>query len=200
MSAACTGVLVSLTESAKLVSLAQKGDLIAFEKLVVMYQNRLFSHCYQLTGKPEDAQDLAQDVFVQVYKSLKSFRQDADFGTWLRRITINLWINSTRRQKVMQFSLDDPLPTREGDMVREIAASEESPLEKVEREEFNQMVQEALMELAPEYRNVLILREVEGYSYEEIAGLLDCSLGTVKSRLNRARRNLLAVVEKQNTE
>lgn len=179
-----------MADSSKLVSLAQQGNKQAFENLVEMYQNRVFSHCYQLTGNYDDAQDLAQDIFIQAFKSLKSFRQEADLGTWLRRITLNRWINIMRQKKVISISMDEPLPNRDGETAREIAASEESPLEKMERDEFNSLVRAALMQLAPEFRSVLILREMEGYSYDEIASLLGCSLGTVKSRLNRARRDM----------
>jgi len=185
-----------LTDTKTLVARAQGGDLRAFEELVGVYQNRVFSHCYRLTGSYEDAQDLAQDVFIQAYRSLKSFRQDADLGTWLRKITVNLWINSTRRKKVAVLSMDDPVPVKSGELVREIAASDESPLEKVERDEFYSQVRLALSQLAPDFRNVLILREIEGYSYEEIASLTRCSIGTVKSRLSRARKQLLEAIAK----
>lgn len=185
-----------MTNSDMLVTKAKGGDLHSFEELVGIYQNRVFSHCYRLTNSYEDAQDLAQDVFVQAFRSLKSFRQDADFGTWLRKITVNLWINGTRRKKIVSISFDDPLPTKDGEMAREIAASDESPLEKLERDESNAQIRAALFKLAPEFRNVLILREVEGYSYEEISNLLGCTLGTVKSRLNRARKNLVEAMGK----
>lgn len=188
-----------MTNSSKLVTRAQDGDLQAFEELVEIYQNRVFSQCYRLSGSYEDAQDLAQEVFFQAYRSLKSFRQDADLGTWLRKITVNLWINSARRKKVVALSMDDPVPAKNGELVREIAASDESPLERVEREEFSAQVRKALSELAPDFRNVLILREIEGYSYEEIASLIRCSIGTVKSRLSRARRQLLEAIAKIQT-
>lgn len=180
-----------------LIAKAQQGDASAFEQLVLKYQDRVYSHCHYLTGNPDDAQDLAQDVFVQAYKGIRSFRHDADFGTWLHRIAVNLWINFCRRnKKVVSLSMDEPRYTREGEMAREWADDGESPLEQVERREFNLMVGKALNRLLPEFRIVLVLREIEGYNYEEIAAMLDCSLGTVKSRISRGRRALKKELEK----
>jgi RNA polymerase sigma-70 factor (ECF subfamily) len=187
-----------LTTVKNLIERAQRDDLDAFGELVLIYQDRVYSHCHYLAGNPEDAQDLAQDVFVQGFKGIRSFRNDADFGTWLHRIAVNQWINFCRRnKKVLTFSLDEPLPVHEGEVSRELAASEESPLEKVERSEFNAMVGTALNSLLPEFRIVLILREIEGYNYDEIASMLECSLGTVKSRINRGRKALKKELEKQ---
>lgn len=181
-----------------LIEKAQQDDLDAFGELVLIYQDKVYSHCHYLAGNPDDAQDLAQDVFVQAFKGIRSFRNDADFGTWLHRIALNLWINFCRRnKKVVTFSLDEPIPVREGEVSRELAASEESPLELVERSEFNAMVGTALNRLLPEFRIVLILREMEGYNYDEIAAILECSLGTVKSRISRGRKALKKELEKQ---
>lgn len=190
-----TGVLVVLTDSNDLVRLAQKGNIKAFEQLITDYQNRVFSYCYQLTGNHDNAQDLAQDVFIQAFKSLKSFRREADFGTWLRRITLNKWINAQRKNKIITVSLNEPVATVKGEYAREIAAGDESLEEKVEQEEFLELVWRALGRLGLEFRQVLILRDMEEYSYEEIANILQCSLGTVKSRLNRGRKHLREEIE-----
>ncbi len=186
-----------MTSVKDLIEKSQQDDLGAFEELVVIYQDRVYSHCHHLSGNPDDAQDLAQDVFIQAFKGVRSFRNDADFGTWLHRIAVNQWINYCRRnKKVVAFSLDEPLPAGEGEVYRELAANDENPLEKVERSEFNAMVRIALNRLLPEYKTALILREMDGYSYNEIAALLDCSLGTVKSRINRGRKALKKELEK----
>jgi len=190
-----TGVLVVLTDSNDLVRLAQKGNIKAFEQLLMDYQNRVFSYCYQLTGNHDNAQDLAQDVFIQAFKSLDSFRREADFGTWLRRIALNKWINVQRKHKIITVSLNEPLATVKGEYAREIAASDESPEEKIEQEEFLELVWQALGRLSSEFRQVLILRDMEEHSYEEIANILGCSLGTVKSRLNRGRKYIREEIE-----
>lgn len=186
-----------MTSVKDLIEKSQRDDLGAFEELVLIYQDRVYSHCYSLAGNPDDAQDLAQDAFIQAFKGIRSFRNDADFGTWLHRIAVNLWINYCRRnKKVVTFSIDEPIYAKESEMTRELAATEESPLEKVERSEFNTMVQSALNRILPEFRTVLLLREIEDYNYDEIAAALGCSLGTVKSRINRGRKALKKELEK----
>lgn len=180
-----------------LITKAQQNDFMAFEQLVLSYQDRVYSHCIYLTGNQEDAQDLAQDVFLQAYKSIGSFRQKADFGTWLHRIAVNRWINLCRRnKKVVAFSLDEPLQTGDSELIRELAATEDGPQEQVERQEIKSRIQQALNKLPDEFRMALILRELEGYNYEDIASLLECSLGTVKSRINRGRKALKKELDK----
>lgn len=174
-----------------LIRRSQKRDLAAFEELVVLYQQRVYALSYQLTGNYDDAQELAQEVFVRAYRALETFRGEADFGTWLHRITVNLYLNMKKRRSSAELvSLDEPVDTGDGEVSREIAATTGDPLEALEEREFREMLEGALAELTPEQRAVLVLREVEGYSYEEIARLLGLSLGTVKSRLNRARESL----------
>lgn len=180
-----------MTTITSLIEKAQKGSLDAFGELVLQYQNRVYSHCRLLSGSPDDAQDLAQDVFVQAFKGIKSFRNDANFGTWLHRIAVNQWINYQRKnKKLVTFSLDEPVQTRQGEVYREMAATDEDIPEIIEKNELRELVGKALDRILPEFRTVLILRELEGYNYEEIAKMLDCSLGTVKSRINRGRKAL----------
>ncbi|MEW6540400.1 MAG: sigma-70 family RNA polymerase sigma factor [Bacillota bacterium] len=173
----------------KLVQRAQRGDTAAFEELVRQYQDRIYALSYHLSGNQADAEDLAQEAFVKAFYGLKGFRNEADFGTWLHRITVNLWINVRRRER-QTVSLDEPVQTGDGEVQRELAATAEEPPEVLERKEFQRFVQRALGEISREHRVVLVLREMHDYSYEEIARVLDCSLGTVKSRISRARTAL----------
>lgn len=175
----------------ELINRSRQGDLEAFEALVVLYQDRVYTHCVHLTNNPHDAQDLAQDVFIQAYKNIASFRNEADFGTWLHRIAVNQWINICRRnKKLIAFSLDEPLQTREGELQRELAATEDNPQDKVERSEDIIFLQTALNKISPEFKTALVLRDLEGYSYDEIATMINCSIGTVKSRISRGRNAL----------
>ena len=179
-----------------LINKAQANNIEAFEELVALYQDRVYTHCRHLANDPHDAQDLAQDVFIQAYKSIKSFRKDADFGTWLHKIAVNLWINKCRKnKKIIAFSLDEPIFTGDGELMRELAASEDSPLDKAEQVEIRDIIIRAFNNLVPEFKTALVLREFEGYSYEEIASILGCSLGTVKSRINRGRKKLQKELE-----
>jgi RNA polymerase, sigma-24 subunit, RpoE len=175
----------------QLIKKTLNNDLAAFEELVSLYQSRVYSLGYKLSGNHDDAQDLAQEVFIRAFGALKDFRNEADFGTWLHRITVNLWLNMRRKQvKQVIVSVDEPVRIGEDEVYRELAAAEGNPEQMLENKEFSGLVRLALGELPREYRAVLVLREIEGYSYEEVAAILKCSLGTVKSRLNRARQIL----------
>lgn len=172
-----------------LVEKAQNKDLAAFEELVQLYQNKVYALCVHLAGNHADAQDLAQEAMIRAYRSLGSFRNEADFGTWVHRITVNIWLNLRRKNsKRVIVSLDDPYVNDSGsEMQREVADEARDPLRELEDKEFRALVRSALGDLSEEHKAVLVLREIEGYSYEEVARMLGCSLGTVKSRLSRAR-------------
>lgn len=180
-----------MQDTRTLVRKAQSNDMNAFEELVGMYQNRVYSLCHHLAGNRDDAQDLAQEAFIRAYKALGSFRNEADFGTWLHRITLNVWLNIKRKNSHKIVSLDEPYDSGDGSsMQREVAALDGDPLEALEEKEFRGLVRSTLNTLSEEHRTVLVLREIEGYSYEEVSHMLGCSLGTVKSRLSRAREVL----------
>lgn len=179
----------------QLICKAQKKDLAAFEQLVNIYQGRVYALAQRLTGNPTDAQDLAQEAFVRAYLALESFRGDAGFGTWLHRITVNAWLNSQRKQRVdVSFSLDEPLQTGEGRMQREVPSWEHDPERIIMDLQISEFMQKALDDLSKPQKAVLLLREVEELSYEEIAVTLNCSLGTVRSRLSRAKEALRKLV------
>lgn len=175
-----------------LVKKAKENDLSAFEELVRIHQNRVYSLCLQFSGNREDAQDLAQEAFIRAYRAMGSFRNEADFGTWLHRIAVNVCLNSRRKNGGKQpLSLDEPYQSEDGGEIRhEVASEDGDPLRALEEKEFRGLVQAALKSLSGEHRTVLVLREIEGYSYEEVSRMLGCSLGTVKSRLSRARESL----------
>ena len=174
-----------------LIDQARQGDRDAFAELVVLYQDKVYGLSYSLTKCQVDAQDLAQEVFLQAYLAVKGFRGEADFGTWLHRITVNLWLNNHHKKKIKPaFNLDSPLEAEEGKMMRLLPDSNDGPEEIAAQKEFRQQVKAELENLPPAQKTILILREAEGYSYTEIANILNCSVGTVRSRLNRARQCL----------
>lgn len=191
------------TSAGLLVRQAQSGNIRAFEELVSIYQDKVVTLSYYLTGNQADAQDLAQEVFVRAYTKLKSFRHDADLGTWLHRIALNLWSNMKRSRKFPDpLSLDDPVQTETGEFARTMISEDQEgdPAGALEGKELQAMVHQALHSLSEEYRIVVVLREIEGYSYEEIAKIAGCSLGTVKSRLSRARQMLKEKILDQRRE
>jgi RNA polymerase sigma-70 factor (ECF subfamily) len=185
----------------ELIVASQKGDMSSFEELLILYQDRVYTHCLHLTGNAQDAQDLAQDVFIQAFRKINSFRGDADFGTWLHRIAVNLWINQFRKNnKLSVVSYDEPVSTGDGEMTRELITTEDSPQELVEASERAFIVQSALAKLPEEFKVVIVLRDLEGYRYEEIAEMVSCSLGTVKSRINRGRKLLRKLLLEENIQ
>jgi RNA polymerase sigma-70 factor (ECF subfamily) len=183
-----------------LVEKAQSGDLDAFDQLAHLHASYVFNLAYYLTGgNHADADDLAQTAFIRAFKALKRFEGRSEFRTWLHRITVNLWKNLVRtqvRHKYFQHrSLNEP--PREGTrgLDQEITETRPDAAEQVAQGELNNIIQDAIAQLPPDEREVTVLRDVEGYAYEEIAKLCNIPLGTVKSRLARARRLLREALE-----
>ncbi len=166
-------------------------EVARFEALVARYSKHVYAVAYRMAGNEADAKDLAQEAFVRVWKALRRIDPDAALEAWLYRIVTNLYIDLLRRRpKVRVQSLDEPIATGEGEMARE----RPDPTEDVERVVMAKMVdrrvQDALLELREDLRMVIVLADVEGYPYEEIAEMMDVAIGTIKSRLHRARRAL----------
>lgn len=144
-----------------------------------------------MTGSREDALDLAQEAFLRAFVSLKDFRGDCSFSTWLYRIASNVCLDHLRkRQKAIVTSLDRPVTLEEGETQRQVTDSGDGPEEIAERREVCELVRKGIDSLQPDHRLVVILRDIQDLSYDEISCVLNCSLGTVKSRLNRARAAL----------
>jgi RNA polymerase sigma-70 factor (ECF subfamily) len=181
-------------DDALLVSYAQRDDLHAFEQLVTRHQKKMFNIAYRLIGDYEDACEVVQDAFVSAYKNIKQFRGDAKFTTWLTTITLNLSKNRLKQVRSRQgheaFSLNDPIQTDDGTMTMDPPSGEPSVLDRMEKRDIQTRVQDCIKALDTDFREVLILRDVQEFSYEEIGGMLQLREGTVKSRLFRAREML----------
>jgi len=181
-----------------LVERAKAGDRPAFGQLVEVYQDKIYGYVSRMLGDPDEAEDVAQETFVRAYRSLPHFRGAASFHTWLYRIASNLAIDvarRNRRQSTGDFSLDEPLESEEGDYEREIADESGSPEQLTQRREMQELVRQAVAELPEKLRAVVVLYELQGESYEDIAEILGCPLGTVKSRLFNARSQLKDMLE-----
>jgi RNA polymerase sigma-70 factor (ECF subfamily) len=173
---------------ALLVERCLTGDPAAWEQLVRGHHRRVFVLCYRFTGRGEEAEDLAQEVFLRVFKTLKSFRaQEGQFGTWLTSLTRNLLIDhyrKTRKDRVLE-PLEDQLPVLE-----ERRAGESRADSLTQGREASEMLQGALARLSPDLREAVILRDLQEMEYREIATVLKVPEGTVKSRINRGRTEL----------
>jgi RNA polymerase sigma-70 factor, ECF subfamily len=188
-------------EEAQFVARLVARDEGAFNELVITYQRRVFALVFRMLGRREEAEDLAQEVFVQVFKAIDQFRGDSKLSTWIYRIAVNLCKNRTkylsRRHANDQDDVDamaDRLPFSAAKGVSVGGISR--PDELVEGMQLEVVVKRAIAQIEPEFREVLILRDVEDMSYEEIAEVTGLADGTVKSRIHRARAQLRAIVEK----
>lgn len=170
----------------ELVHSAQKGDTSAFGQLVEAHQSKIYSLCYRMTGNAEDAADLTQEVFLSAWRSLSRFQEQSSFGTWVYRMATNASIDFLRREKrrqVLSMTMEEDSEERQA----QVPDERYSPHRLLEQKEARQAVADALAALSPEHRQALVLREMEGLSYQEIGQLLDLEEGTVKSRIARAR-------------
>jgi len=182
----------------RLIAECLQGRTSAFGELVHRYQDRLFNTVYRLLGNAEDAQDVVQDAFIHAYQSLNSFKGDSLFFTWLYRIAVNTAISWKRKQRmVLRLQLD-----REdgGNLEPQDVSQGHQPSRALEQAEEEQRIQAALNRVSPEHRAVLILKDMEGQKYEVMAEILQVPIGTIRSRLHRARLELREVLEKMERE
>lgn len=174
-----------------LVAAAVDGDLRAYDELVQRCQQRVYATIYHMTSNHEDANDLVQETFIKAYRSLKSFRGGASFCTWVYRIGVNRTINFLKqRKKRYQMSLNDLDAHVEKDPDLVALVSEETPRRDAQLTELQQKLNEALMKLSDQHRLAVVLHDVQGLPHDEIAKIMECNVGTVRSRLFYARQQL----------
>jgi len=178
----------------ELLERCRAGDETAFDDLVLRHQQRAFNVAFQLLRDHEDATEVAQDAFVRIYRSIGNFRGECEFTTWLHQIVVNLARNKhrwwKRRGRQAGMSLDSTVETADGEVSMQIAGNTDAPDVQAVKDEFVELLSRRMHELPRKFREVLVLRNVDNLSYEEIAEALDCSVGTVKSRIARAREVL----------
>ncbi len=179
----------------KLVRQAQRGDMIAFEELVLRHRDKIFARAFSMMRNEEEAVDLSQEAWVKGWQRLKQFQGDSSFVTWMTRIVINLCLDQLRKQKRHRMESIEMMEEESGGVERQMPVVQVNPTAGLERAELRQRIDKALGQLSMEHRTVLILHEFEELEYKEIAKRMQCSIGTVMSRLFYARRkmaNLLA--------
>jgi len=177
----------------RLVSRTLAGDPEAFEDLVRLYYDRIRALVYHHLHREDDLDDALQDIFLKAYRSLSGFRKKSNFYTWLYRIASNYCIDRLRKRRLELVSLDAS-ESRDAIEAR-LPSSPDSPEEAYRSSERVQLVRKALSMLDPAFQNIIVLRELEGLSYDEIAESLGIGMGTVKSRINRARNELKKILE-----
>ncbi len=176
-----------------LVKQCQAGNADAFDQLVTRYRTRVFSMIYNMVHNEQDAWDLAQDSFVKAWKSIPRFRGRSSFYTWIYRIVTNVTIDWLRKKQVKGSGaeFDDSIALKAVDPAsRTVPKADALPYERMEQSEIRARIDESIAQLSPEHRAVILMKEVEGLQYHEIAEALGCSIGTVMSRLFYARKKL----------
>lgn len=184
------------SEEMNIITRVLDGDTNAFEALVIENQRQVYTLALKMLGNEEDAYDLSQDAFIKAFKNLSKFRGDSKFSVWLYRLTSNLcldFLRSRKRRPTVSTSF-----ANDEDEERELEIPDErfSPEGVLEKNELRRSVNAALESLPEDYRQIIILREINGLSYDEIAEVLSLELGTVKSRIFRARKKLCSIISK----
>ena len=186
-----------MADEKRLIKKAQKGDVDAFQQIITEYQAIVYNISYRYAGNFHDASDMAQEVFLKMFRSINTFRFQSKFSTWIYRVATNTCLDLVKKQKksAPTVSIDDRFEDEEGSAFgSEIADSRYSPEDRTEEAETRDVVNRAIGRLPDDYKTAVILRDIRGLSYDEIAEITDCSVGTVKSRISRARKNLREIL------
>lgn len=184
-----------------LVQLSQNGDLAAFEELVARHRDKIYARAFSMVRNEDEALDLSQEAWVKSWQRLKQFQGQSSFGTWMTRIVINLCLDQLRKRKRQRTESIEAMDEEFGGVERQMPVVTVNPTAGLERTELRQKIDQALGQLSYEHRTVLILHEFEDMEYKLIAKKMNCSIGTVMSRLFYARRKmavLLAGLKKDN--
>lgn len=180
---------MTLADDGDLITRFRSGDLSGFEELLRKYQDRIYNLCRYMIQDTHDAQDAAQDVFLKAYGSLKAFKADASLYTWLYRIAVNTCLDYKKKSR--------PEQAEDESVIDNLASTEPSPEQRYQSKEIGEIIQLALQKLPEHLKAAILLKEIEELSYEEIAEVLHTSIGTVKSRISRAREELRRLLQKK---
>lgn len=187
-----------MSEDKKLIEKAAGGDVEAFEKIIEEYQNIVYSIALRMSGNETDAFDMAQEVFIKLYRNLSKFDGRSKLSTWIYRVASNTCLDELKKRKRIRDntkSLNEEFETADDNVVLEIKDTKPLPEEEIENSEIKETLNSAILKLSDQHKEVIILRDIEGFSYEEIADITKNSVGTVKSRLSRARAALRKILK-----
>ena len=174
----------------ELISRARAGDQKAFESLLKQYKSLVYAIMLKMVHNPQEAEDLTQEAFMKAFHAIRAFNEEYAFSTWLMKIATNNCIDFLRKKKLKTYSIDQPIQHKDEEIQIELPASDPTPERQLLTDEQTRIIQQAIEELPPLYRHVILLRHQEEKSYEEIAEILDVPIGTVKARIFRAREML----------
>src|SRR5579875_1780608 len=185
-------VLVSGISEHEAIARAQQGDAECFETLYGLHKRRVYSLCLRMTGNTAEAEDLTQEAFLQLYRKIATFRGESAFSTWLHRLVVNVVLMHLRKKDVPRVSIDEMDNSQEEPVKREYGDDDRRLLGSVDRISLHN----AIEELPPGYRAIFVLHDVEGYEHNEIAQIMNCSVGNSKSQLHKARLKLREVLRR----
>lgn len=178
----------------KLIKKSVKGDINAFEILIDKYQKRSYNIALKMLKNPDDAKDVSQEAFIKIFKYINKFNFKSSFSTWMYRIVVNTCIDYIKKNK-NTYSLDNPIKYEGGEIKREIKDDSKNPEDIYDKEMTKELVHKSIDKLDEIHKTVIILRDIEGFSYKEISEILEVSIGTVKSRIKRGRDNLRNIIK-----
>ena len=186
----------SVDEVDDLVTYALNGDFAAFDKIVGLYKERLYSVIYNMTFNHEDAADLTQDTFVKAFRSLSKFKRKSTFFTWLYRIGVNMTLSHLKKKRARKFFSFDQILSGEisNKEIASLSSKETSSVKKTLLNELHEKLNEALSKLSDKHRTIVVLFEIDGLSHKEIASIMKCTEGTVRSRLHYAKLQLQSLL------
>jgi len=175
------------------IRLAQQGDAAAFERIYRLHSRRVYALCLRMVGNPAEAEDLAQEAFLQLFRKIQTFRGESAFSTWLHRMSVNVVLMKLRKKTLPETSLDEfTEPDEEnGGPKRDVGAADPRMLGSVDRVHLERAVEQ----LPPGYKQIFVLHDVQGYEHNEIAEIMDCSIGNSKSQLHKARMRLRELLQ-----
>ncbi|MBF4694841.1 RNA polymerase sigma factor [Fusibacter ferrireducens] len=183
----------------KLLERAIQGDVESFEQLIKKYNRYAYNIAYRMMGNEEDAKDMSQEALIKAYKNIKKFKMESSFSTWLYRIVINTCKDELRKRKETAYSLDETFG-EDNRLKHEISDEKSDPILVYEKAELKANIESALNRLSDDGKSVVVLKDILGYSYDEIGEILQIPIGTVRSRLNRSRIALKEILRVQIAE
>lgn len=186
---------------ASLIEQSKAGDMESFEQLIISHQKKAFNIAYRILGNLEDANDVTQEALIKAYRGIKNFNGKSSFSTWLYAIVNNTCMDFIRKNRKTKLTyLDREYETEESSYKIQVHGDNETPEEVLEKKEVQKIIHDCINKLSYEHRRIVVLRDIEQLSYSEIAEILNCSEGTVKSRISRARKNLRILIEEKLNE
>ncbi len=187
-----------MIDEKELIRQAKSGNLKAYEEIIGLYEKKVFSTIYYMVKNDNEVEDIAQEVFIKIYKNLGNFKEESSLYTWIYRITVNVCIDELKKRKKVVY-LDEKIDTKDGEVELQLPDDSKSPTDIAEDNDLKDKLEKCIKKLPESQRMMIILRDIKGFTYMEIAEIMKMNLGTVKSKINRARASLKELLEEDGT-